>query len=96
MLPDDDIRHRILQQQEGALSRQVLHNIAAKQPLHEFRETVMALFTIVEDKLYKVRFHSLEQYFRTLWGISRAQVYRFYNCARILKVSLNCLDPVSI
>ena len=80
------MRQSALAAQEKRLSRTVLQNIASKQSHADFKPTVLAIYAIVEDKLYKVRFHSLEQYFRSVWGVSRAQVYRFYNCARILHV----------
>ena len=55
---------------------------------HQFKETAMAIFNIVDSKLYKSRSNSLESYFRHRWQISRAQVYRFYNSARIIKVGV--------
>lgn len=51
-----------------------------------FRRTVLAVDQIVNQKLYKSKSSSLEQYFRDVWKISRAQVYRFIDSACVLKV----------
>lgn len=58
---------------------------AAKQD--RFRKTVMAAHEIVTQKLYKAKAASLEAYFKSVWKISRAQVYRFLDCATVLTVS---------
>lgn len=53
-----------------------------------FSETVDAVQTIVRDKLYKSKAKSLEAYFNAVWHISRAQVYRYLDCATVLDVRL--------
>ena len=55
-----------------------------------FRKTVMAAHEIVTQKLYKAKAPSLEAYFKSVWKISRAQVYRFLDCATVLTVG--CLQ----
>lgn len=66
-------------------------------PAREFRETVFALNTIVKRKLYRhfllaEHFGSsqqnskIEDYFAR-WGVSRAQAYRYLDCASVLMVS---------
>ncbi|KAI9333458.1 hypothetical protein BDR26DRAFT_921374 [Obelidium mucronatum] len=50
----------------------------------KFRKTVSAIQIIVGKKLYKEKAVSLENYFRECWKISRAQVYRFLDCASVL------------
>ena len=47
---------------------------------------MLAVDQIVNQKLYKSKSSSLEQYFRDVWKISRAQVYRFIDSACVLKV----------
>jgi uncharacterized protein (DUF433 family) len=51
-----------------------------------FRRTVFAVQDIVNKKKYKDKAVSLEAYFKDFWKISRAQVYRFLDCATVLKV----------
>ncbi|KAG4092469.1 hypothetical protein H8356DRAFT_1294585 [Neocallimastix lanati (nom. inval.)] len=55
----------------------------AKQ--ERFRQTVMAAHTIVSQKLYKTKSQTVESYFRDVWKISRASVYRFLDCALVLE-----------
>ncbi|KAJ3413348.1 hypothetical protein HDV05_008130 [Chytridiales sp. JEL 0842] len=50
-----------------------------------FRRTVFAVQDIVNKKKYKDKSVSLEAYFKDFWKISRAQVYRFLDCATVLK-----------
>ncbi|KAI9349444.1 hypothetical protein DFJ73DRAFT_833576 [Zopfochytrium polystomum] len=51
-----------------------------------FRNTVMAVEVICRHKLYRERgIKSLESYFKEVWKISRAQVYRFLDCAAVIK-----------
>ncbi|KAJ3024773.1 hypothetical protein HK097_006849, partial [Rhizophlyctis rosea] len=52
----------------------------------------MAVHDIVTSKLYRTKNVSLEKYFREEWKISRAQVYRFMDCAVVLK-QLEDLSP---
>lgn len=54
-----------------------------------FRKTVMAAHEIVTQKLYKAKAASLEAYFKSVWKISRAQVYRFLDCATVLTVGFH-------
>lgn len=56
------------------------------QKQERFRKTVMAAHEIVTQKLYKAKAPSLEAYFKSVWKISRAQVYRFLDCATVLTV----------
>ncbi|KAJ3092659.1 hypothetical protein HK102_004652 [Quaeritorhiza haematococci] len=58
---------------------------AAAKKHRKFKRTVMAVNNIVSNKLYKERTSSLEAYFKDYWKISRAQVYRFLDCASVLK-----------
>ena len=81
-----DERQRFLAFCEGRIDRDVLSHISSNDGHRNFDATVTAIYNIVEDKLYKLKFHSLEQYFRNVWSISRAQAYRFHTCARILSV----------
>ncbi|KAI9140051.1 hypothetical protein BKA69DRAFT_593658 [Paraphysoderma sedebokerense] len=50
-----------------------------------FRKTVECIQQIVTLKLYRAKCNSLETYFASEWKISRAQVYRFLDCAVILE-----------
>ncbi|KAI8620817.1 hypothetical protein BC830DRAFT_423699 [Chytriomyces sp. MP71] len=50
----------------------------------KFTKTVCAVQNIVTKKLYKEKSVSLEVYFKEFWKISRAQVYRFLDCATVL------------
>ena len=60
---------------ESKIDLKVLHHMTRDERLRQdhFHETVMAVFDIVENKLYKGRSANLEQYFREFWKISRAQ-----------------------
>ncbi|KAG4106982.1 hypothetical protein H8356DRAFT_1301818 [Neocallimastix lanati (nom. inval.)] len=51
----------------------------------KFRRTVLATKVIVSQKLYKAYSNSLEKYFNDKWKLSRAQVYRFLDCAKIIE-----------
>ncbi|KAJ1560696.1 hypothetical protein HK096_007572 [Nowakowskiella sp. JEL0078] len=77
-----------LKQEEQRIDLKVLHHLNKddNQKKHSrFRRTVFAVHTIVSSKLYKSKSTSLEAYFRDSWKISRAQVYRFLDCAIVLK-----------
>ncbi|ORX53406.1 hypothetical protein BCR36DRAFT_349337, partial [Piromyces finnis] len=54
----------------------------------KFRRTVLATKAIVSQKLYKIYSNSLEKYFNDKWKLSRAQVYRFLDCAKIIEVCI--------
>ncbi|KAI9137057.1 hypothetical protein BKA69DRAFT_1100386 [Paraphysoderma sedebokerense] len=50
-----------------------------------FEQTMFAIAKICEGKLYRAKALTLEDYFKSEWSVSRAQVYRFLSCARVLK-----------
>jgi len=50
-----------------------------------FEQTMFAIANICEGKLYRAKSLTLEDYFKHEWSVSRAQVYRFLSCARVLK-----------
>jgi hypothetical protein len=79
---------RHLGEQEEQIDLSVLRHQAGDdrhKKQRRFQRTVEAVFKIVQGKLYKAKCTSLEQYFRDHWRISRAQVYRFLDCAVILR-----------
>lgn len=53
----------------------------------EFKDTCMAIQAIVCAKLYRCVSGSLEGYFKKRWSVSRAQTYRLFECASVLKVT---------
>jgi hypothetical protein len=52
----------------------------------KFFDTVAGVHCITKDRLYRAKSRSLESYFNTHWNISRAQVYRYVDCAYVLEV----------
>ncbi|KAJ1504691.1 hypothetical protein HMI54_012385 [Coelomomyces lativittatus] len=58
-----------------------------------FRDSVLAVNNIVIKKLYRVHLLSLEEYFHSRFGMSRAQVYRLLDCAQVLIDLQVPLDP---
>ncbi|KAI8913057.1 hypothetical protein DFJ77DRAFT_466620 [Powellomyces hirtus] len=77
-----------LKREEQRIDLKVLHHLNKddnRKKQKRFARTVLAVHTIVSKKLYKTKANSLEAYFRDAWKISRAQVYRFLDCAVILK-----------
>ncbi|TPX71868.1 hypothetical protein SpCBS45565_g00937 [Spizellomyces sp. 'palustris'] len=77
-----------LKQEEQRIDLKVLHHLNRddhRKKQKRFKRTVMAVHAIVSHKLYKSKASSLEAYFRDAWKISRAQVYRFLDCAVVLK-----------
>ncbi|KAI9208951.1 uncharacterized protein BJ171DRAFT_487907 [Polychytrium aggregatum] len=77
-----------LEKEEQRIDLKVLHHVTrddAKRRMKRFRRTVMAVHAIVHQKIYKKKASSLETYFKDVWSISRAQVYRFLDCAVVLK-----------
>ncbi|KAJ3282444.1 hypothetical protein HK104_010889, partial [Borealophlyctis nickersoniae] len=77
-----------LKQEEQRIDLKVLHHLNRddhRKKLKRFRRTVAAVHAIVSNKLYRSKASSLEAYFREAWKISRAQVYRFLDCAAVLK-----------
>ncbi|KAJ3352245.1 hypothetical protein GGF32_003850 [Allomyces javanicus] len=79
---------RQLAEQESRIDLSVLrfqHGDDRHKKQRRFQRTVEAIFNIVQNKLYKARSSSLENYFRDTWRISRAQVYRFLDAAVILR-----------
>ena len=85
-----------LNSQEFCISKNVLKVVDVKvwselsfeSKQLEFRETCFAILSIVNNKLYRSISPSLEQYFKKRWSVSRAQVYRLYESAAVLKVYL--------
>lgn len=63
----------------------------------EFRQTVFALKAIITKKLYKqskggpgmASKVKVADYFKSRWDVSRAQAYRYVDCAPILTVSFD-------
>ncbi|KAJ3036168.1 hypothetical protein HDV00_003024 [Rhizophlyctis rosea] len=77
-----------LKAEEQRIDLKVLHHLNRddhRKKLKRFRRTVSAVSAIVSNKLYRSKASSLEAYFREAWKISRAQVYRFLDCAWVLK-----------
>ncbi|KAG4105897.1 hypothetical protein H8356DRAFT_1629697 [Neocallimastix lanati (nom. inval.)] len=74
-----------LKKQEKLMDMDVLHYKDNDQRRQDgFQKTILAIQSIVNRKLYKAVAPSLEIYFRDVWKISRAQVYRFLDCATVL------------
>jgi hypothetical protein len=74
-----------LKKQEKLMEMDVLHFKDNDQRRQDgFQKTILAIQNIVNRKLYKACAPSLEIYFRDVWKISRAQVYRFLDCATVL------------
>jgi len=74
-----------LKKQEKLIEMDVLHfKDNDKRRQDGFQKTILAIQNIVNKKLYKACAPSLEIYFRDVWKISRAQVYRFLDCATVL------------
>ncbi|ORX76612.1 hypothetical protein BCR32DRAFT_296148 [Anaeromyces robustus] len=74
-----------LRKQENLMEMDVLHYKDNDQRRQDgFQKTILAIQNIVSRKLYKACAPSLEVYFRDVWKISRAQVYRFLDCATVL------------
>jgi len=83
-----------LNSEENRIDLRILHHVSQDElsrKAAKFKRTVMAVHAIVTQKLYKSRSSSLETYFRDSWKISRAQVYRFLDCALVLKVCMFCV-----
>ncbi|KAI8803608.1 hypothetical protein BJ742DRAFT_491979 [Cladochytrium replicatum] len=77
-----------LKQEEQRIDLNVLHLSSSddhQKKQKRFKRTVFGVLTIVHHKFYKSKANSLESYFRDAWKISRAQVYRFIDCALVLK-----------
>jgi len=49
-----------------------------------FRKTAMAMQEIISKKLYKAKHSTMEQYFKEVFKLSRASVYRFVDASRVL------------
>jgi len=74
-----------LKKQEALMDMDVLNSKDNDQRRQDhFQKTILAIQSIVSRKLYKAVAPSLEIYFRDVWKISRAQVYRFLDCATVL------------
>ncbi|KAI8850301.1 hypothetical protein BC829DRAFT_165159 [Chytridium lagenaria] len=63
------------------------HLEAILERQERFQRTVVAISNIVGKKLYRYKVSNLEAYFKEVFHISRAQVYRFLDCVLVLKVS---------
>ncbi|KXS14570.1 hypothetical protein M427DRAFT_70569 [Gonapodya prolifera JEL478] len=88
LMEKDDIGSSELQHFESQIDSQIFHYLSRddySKKQERFRKTVMAADAIVKGKLYKAKAPSLEAYFREVWKISRAQVYRFIDCAQVLE-----------
>jgi len=48
----------------------------------------MAMKEIITKKLYKNKYPTMEQYFKEVFKLSRASVYRFVDASRVLTVIL--------
>jgi len=46
----------------------------------------MAMKEIITKKLYKNKYPTMEQYFKEVFKLSRASVYRFVDASRVLTV----------
>ncbi len=85
---------KLLADQEDHISKNVLKVVDQKywnllsfeSKQREFKETCLAIANIVNSKLYRCISGSLEGYFKKRWSVSRAQVYRLYESATVLKV----------
>ena len=80
-------RQMELKKVEQEIDRNVFNSLS-KRKQKRFKRTVMSIHAIVTHKLYKAKASSLEVYFKDSWNISRAQVYRFLDCAWVLKVDV--------
>jgi len=49
-----------------------------------FKKTAMAMKEIITKKLYKNKYPTMEQYFKEVFKLSRASVYRFVDASRVL------------
>jgi len=49
----------------------------------------MAMQEIISKKLYKAKHSTMEQYFKEVFKLSRASVYRFVDASRVLNVFIN-------
>ncbi|KAJ3069831.1 hypothetical protein HDU98_007089 [Podochytrium sp. JEL0797] len=76
-----------LAEMEADIDLKILTHVSGEdleQRQNKFRKTVAAVHNIVSKKLYKEKSISLEIYFKEVWNISRAQVYRFLDCRVVL------------
>jgi hypothetical protein len=82
----------LLRRQEKRISAAFLKHSPKERSLDEgeegilqvFLETVAGVHEIVTSRLYRCQANSLEAYFNSRWGISRAQVYRYMDCFFVL------------
>eukprot|EP00158_Paraphelidium_tribonemae_P007658 Partr_v1_DN28317_c1_g1_i1_m79306 len=70
---------------ESRIDFKIIHASDDPSRTSRFRETVLAVYDIIEQKLYKETNMNIETYFKTHWNISRAQAYRLYNCGSIVR-----------
>ncbi len=90
--PDIMSSKQLLKKQEERISASFLKHSPKESSLdeeeegilHIFLETVAGVHEIVTSRLYRCEANSLEAYFNSHWGISRAQVYRYMDCFFVL------------
>ncbi|KAJ3030697.1 UNVERIFIED_CONTAM: hypothetical protein HDU68_008086 [Siphonaria sp. JEL0065] len=82
---DDSSSGMRLGTMEADIDLKILNHMSGEDlELRQQKKTVSAVQNIVGKKLYKEKSVSLEIYFKEYWKISRAQVYRFLDCASVL------------
>ncbi|OUM62523.1 hypothetical protein PIROE2DRAFT_11159 [Piromyces sp. E2] len=62
----------------------MLFIIKSEEKQERFRKTAMAMQEIISKKLYKAKHSTMEQYFKEVFKLSRASVYRFVDASRVL------------
>ncbi|ORY44488.1 hypothetical protein BCR33DRAFT_716998 [Rhizoclosmatium globosum] len=85
---DEMINEAGLEAMEAEIDLKILNQVsgdALEVRQDKFKKTVTAVQAIVAKKLYRAKSVSLELYFKEHWKISRAQVYRFLDCAAVLQ-----------
>lgn len=96
-----------LKHHESFISKQCLKSDSCSNYIDkqtEFVETCRsvhpnpsAIYTIIQDKLFRIKYQSVENYFRyprpnssLRWDVSRAQAYRFMDCHPVLNILASC------
>jgi len=64
------------------------HFLFREEKQERFRKTAMAMQEIISKKLYKAKHSTMEQYFKEVFKLSRASVYRFVDASRVLNVNI--------
>lgn len=70
---------------ESRIDSKIMHLSDDPDRSSRFKETVLAVYDIIDQKLYRDKQQNIESYFKKYWNISRAQAYRLYNCGAIVK-----------